>query len=138
MTSRMAVRAISASSYISSASRISITSKGSPAILVSRPTSRSAPSFRYRSYATTSSTPSKPQLNVPSSAGGPQAPLEYCASLVKRLDPDAWLCSYFWPKRERAWFLAWRAFNVCFPSIITIEDSCENDGKADMYSLNYI
>ncbi|WWC65335.1 uncharacterized protein I303_107953 [Kwoniella dejecticola CBS 10117] len=45
-------------------------------------------------------------------AGGPQAPLEYCSALVKRLDPEAWLCSYFWPKRERGWFLAYRAFNL--------------------------
>ncbi|KAK4688755.1 NADH dehydrogenase [ubiquinone] 1 alpha subcomplex assembly factor 6, partial [Tremellales sp. Uapishka_1] len=46
------------------------------------------------------------------STGGPQAPLEYCSSLVRRLDPDAWLCSYFWPKKERSWWLAWRAFNL--------------------------
>lgn len=30
------------------------------------------------------------------------------------MDPEAWLCSYFWPKRERAWWLAWRAFNVSY------------------------
>ncbi|KAL7422940.1 hypothetical protein Q5752_002238 [Cryptotrichosporon argae] len=53
----------------------------------------------------------KPSLNVPAS-GGPQAPDEYCAALVRRLDPEAWLCSYFWPRRERAWWLAWRAFNL--------------------------
>jgi len=46
------------------------------------------------------------------SAGGPQDPLAYCSSLVQRLDPEAYLTSYFWGKRERAWFLAWRAFNV--------------------------
>ncbi|KAI9633401.1 isoprenoid synthase domain-containing protein [Dioszegia hungarica] len=77
----------------------------------SRPQAR-CPISASRTYASTSSVGSKPQLNVPTSAGGPQAPLEYCSSLVQRLDPEAWLCSYFWPKRERAWFLAWRAFNL--------------------------
>ncbi|WRT70852.1 uncharacterized protein IL334_007851 [Kwoniella shivajii] len=69
-----------------------------------------------RNYATTSTSTSastsRTSLNVPSTAGGPQAPLEYCSSLVQRLDPEAWLCSYFWPKRERSWYLAWRAFNL--------------------------
>lgn len=63
-----------------------------------------------RHYASSSS--AKPSLNIPSTSGGPQAPQDYCASLVKRLDPEAWLCSYFWPRRERNWWLAWRAFNV--------------------------
>ena len=59
-----------------------------------------------------SSSPTKPSLNVGSASGGPQDPLAYCSSLVQRLDPEAWLTSYFWKGRERAWFLAWRAFNV--------------------------
>ncbi|OCF35922.1 hypothetical protein I316_02417 [Kwoniella heveanensis BCC8398] len=81
-------------------------------------------SISTRTYASTSSSsstpgpssgpasPSKATRAPPSSAGGPQAPLEYCSSLVQRLDPEAWLTSYFWPKRERSWFLAWRAFNL--------------------------
>ncbi|ORX40804.1 Squalene/phytoene synthase-domain-containing protein [Kockovaella imperatae] len=56
--------------------------------------------------------PAKPSLNVQVASGGPQAPSEYCASLVRKLDPEAWLCSYFWPRRERSWWLAWRAFNI--------------------------
>ncbi|WVW80589.1 hypothetical protein I302_102575 [Kwoniella bestiolae CBS 10118] len=63
-----------------------------------------------RTYATSQT--SKTSLNIPSTQGGPQAPLEYCSSLVQRLDPEAWLCSYFWPGRERSWYLAWRAFNL--------------------------
>jgi len=59
-----------------------------------------------------SRSPTKPSLNVASASGGPQDPLAYCSSLVQRLDPEAWLTSYFWKGRERAWFLAWRAFNV--------------------------
>lgn len=58
------------------------------------------------------STSSKPSLNVPTTSGGPQDPLAYCSSLVQRLDPESWLCSYFWPRREKAWYLAWRAFNA--------------------------
>ncbi|WVQ86234.1 hypothetical protein IAT38_008402 [Cryptococcus sp. DSM 104549] len=71
-----------------------------------------------RAYASTpspASTPKpaqKPALNTATASGGPQAPLEYCSSLVQRLDPEAWLCSYFWPRKERAWWLAWRAFNL--------------------------
>ena len=63
---------------------------------------------------------SKPPLNVSVSSGGPQAPAEYCADLVKRLDPDAWLTSYFWPRREREWYLAWRAFNVSHPPTLEL------------------
>lgn len=33
------------------------------------------------------------------------------------MDPEAWLCSYFWPRREKAWWLAWRAFNLELHSI---------------------
>lgn len=51
-------------------------------------------------------------LNVPTTQGGPSEAAAYCASLVQRLDPDAWLQSYFWPRREKAWWLAIRAFNV--------------------------
>lgn len=51
-------------------------------------------------------------LNVPTTQGGPSDAAAYCASLVQRLDPDAWLQSYFWPRREKAWWLAIRAFNV--------------------------
>lgn len=51
-------------------------------------------------------------LNVPTTQGGPSDADAYCASLVQRLDPDAWLQSYFWPRREKAWWLAIRAFNV--------------------------
>ncbi|KAK1923187.1 isoprenoid synthase domain-containing protein [Papiliotrema laurentii] len=64
----------------------------------------------FRTYSTSS--PAKPSLNVHAASGGPTAPAEYCASLVKKLDRDAWLTSYFWPKRERDWYLAWRAFNL--------------------------
>ncbi|OCF78972.1 hypothetical protein I204_00916 [Kwoniella mangroviensis CBS 8886] len=64
-----------------------------------------------RTYAT-SKPSSSASLNIPSTQGGPQAPLEYCSSLVQRLDPEAWLCSYFWPRRERSWYLAYRAFNL--------------------------
>jgi hypothetical protein len=67
---------------------------------------------------------SKPALNIPTT-GGPQAPLEYCSSLVQRLDPEAWLCSYFWPRRERAWWLAWRAFNVCR----SCSPRCDREGR---------
>ncbi|WWD20847.1 hypothetical protein CI109_105324 [Kwoniella shandongensis] len=83
-----------------------------------------APSLA-RSYASSPYQPpppptsAKPSLNIPSSSGGPQAPLEYCSSLVQRLDPEAWLCSYFWPKRERSWWLAYRAFNLELHSIST-------------------
>lgn len=56
-------------------------------------------------------TPGAP-INSPVSAGGPGENAAYCASLVRRLDPDAWLTSYFWPRREREWWLAIRAFNV--------------------------
>lgn len=63
--------------------------------------------------ASSRSSPTKPSLNVGSASGGPQDPLAYCSSLVQRLDPEAWLTSYFWKGRERAWYLAWRAFNVC-------------------------
>ncbi|BEJ11642.1 hypothetical protein CspHIS471_0201020 [Cutaneotrichosporon sp. HIS471] len=56
-------------------------------------------------------TPGAP-LNSPVAAGGPGENAAYCASLVQRLDPDAWLTSYFWPKRERDWWLAIRAFNL--------------------------
>ena len=72
--------------------------------------------FTSRSYAT--QTPAGPSAtggtatSSPAASGGPQAPAQYCASLVQRLDPDAWLTSYFWPSREKEWFLAWRAFNV--------------------------
>ncbi|WVF67886.1 hypothetical protein IAT40_002647 [Kwoniella sp. CBS 6097] len=74
-----------------------------------------------RTYASTSSSSTSsssssaspsPKSHVSPSSGGPQAPLEYCSSLVQRLDPEAWLTSYFWPRRERSWFLAWRAFNL--------------------------
>lgn len=64
--------------------------------------------------ASSRSSPTKPSLNVGSASGGPQDPLAYCSSLVQRLDPEAWLTSYFWKGRERAWYLAWRAFNVGF------------------------
>ncbi|WVR08720.1 hypothetical protein IAU60_005778 [Kwoniella sp. DSM 27419] len=63
----------------------------------------------FASSSRSSSTPPPPSIQT---AGGPQAPLQYCSALVQRLDPEAWLCSYFWPARERSWFLAWRAFNL--------------------------
>jgi NADH dehydrogenase [ubiquinone] 1 alpha subcomplex assembly factor 6 len=53
-----------------------------------------------------------PNLNQAVSSGGPESPTEYCAALVRKLDPEAWLCSYFWPKDARAAWLGWRAFNV--------------------------
>ncbi|KAL1412446.1 hypothetical protein Q8F55_000191 [Vanrija albida] len=56
-------------------------------------------------------TPGTP-LNTPTTSGGPQESAAYCASLVQKLDPDAWLCSYFWPRREKEWWLAIRAFNL--------------------------
>ncbi len=62
-----------------------------------------------RRYATS---PGQLPINKSDTAGGPQAATEYCAALVKKLDPEAWLCSYFWPRREREWWLGWRAFNV--------------------------
>lgn len=57
-------------------------------------------------------TSTRRSTSAATSAGGPQDPLAYCSSLVRRLDPEAYLTSYFWGRRERAWFLAWRAFNV--------------------------
>ena len=53
-----------------------------------------------------------PNLNQSVPSGGPESPAEYCAALVKKLDPEAWLCSYFWPKDVRSAWLGWRAFNV--------------------------
>ena len=78
----------------------------------------SAPrSIRVGAARNFASGPSSNPSSTPASSGGPQAPAEYCASLVQRLDPEAWLTSYFWPRREREWFMAWRAFNVsCFAS----------------------
>ena len=73
--------------------------------------------------ASSRSSPTKPSLNVGSASGGPQDPLAYCSSLVQRLDPEAWLTSYFWKGRERAWYLAWRAFNVCLISSHSIAHS---------------
>ena len=94
----------------------------------------------FRTYSTSS--PAKPSLNVHAASGGPTAPAEYCASLVKKLDRDAWLTSYFWPKRERDWYLAWRAFNVCHPSPSSVflyrarsQDSGENEQTRDMRRL---
>ena len=79
----------------------------------------SSSSTSVRHYAS----PAKPHLNVHTASGGPQAPADYCASLVRRLDPEAWLCSYFWPQKERAWWLAWRAFNVgIHPTICVIRN----------------
>jgi hypothetical protein len=72
--------------------------------------------LRNASSQNRSTSPTKPSLNVASASGGPQDPLAYCSSLVQRLDPEAWLTSYFWKGRERSWFLAWRAFNVCLVS----------------------
>lgn len=78
------------------------------ALRTSRPLARVS-----RSYATVT-----PIANAtPSSSGGPQAPADYCASLVKRLDPEAWLTSYFWSRREKEWFLAWRAYNVSYDDL---------------------
>lgn len=102
-----------------SLARISFGSARPPSDITSRSIKRARPSRHYSSTRHSSAAPASAPTPFPSSskgptpsAGGPQAPLEYCASLVQRLDPEAWLCSYFWPKRERAWFLAWRAFNV--------------------------
>ncbi|ORY28050.1 Squalene/phytoene synthase-domain-containing protein [Naematelia encephala] len=64
-----------------------------------------------RQYANGTSPP-KPALNTATTSGGPTDPLAYCSSLVQRFDHEAYLTSYFWPRRERAWFLAWRAFNI--------------------------
>lgn len=94
-----------------------------------RATANPIRSFRHlaritRSYAT--NTPSGPSAtggtatSSPAASGGPQAPAQYCASLVQRLDPDAWLTSYFWPRREKEWFLAWRAFNLELHLITTL------------------
>lgn len=63
-------------------------------------------------------TPGAP-LNLPSTAGGPAASAQYCANLVQRLDPDAWLTSYFWPRREREWWFAIRAFNLELHQVTT-------------------
>ncbi|ODN92083.1 hypothetical protein L198_05755 [Cryptococcus wingfieldii CBS 7118] len=87
-----------------------------PAIsrILSRPSAISVRSFASQP------TPSPLNSNTAASPpGGPQAPLEYCSALVKKLDPEAWLCSYFWPGKERAWWLAWRAFNLELHSITT-------------------
>lgn len=69
---------------------------------------RAAATAAGRTHRSSTGTP----LNSPVGAGGPGQNTAYCASLVQRLDPDAWLTSYFWPKREREWWLAIRAFNV--------------------------
>lgn len=93
--------------------------------------------IRNASSRSQSPSPTKPSLNVGSASGGPQDPLAYCSSLVQRLDPEAWLTSYFWKGRERAWFLAWRAFNVCPQlTILTITfgdhaimEGCDHSGS---------
>ncbi|WWC72723.1 uncharacterized protein I206_106687 [Kwoniella pini CBS 10737] len=79
---------------------------------ISHRTYASSSSSLSSTSSSSSSSSSSTNLQIPSTQGGPQAPLEYCSSLVQRLDPEAWLCSYFWPKRERSWFLAYRAFNI--------------------------
>ncbi|RXK41063.1 hypothetical protein M231_01694 [Tremella mesenterica] len=69
----------------------------------------------YRSYCRPSVNPItriNPRRNNSTSTDNLQEPLSYCKNLVQRLDPEAWLCSYFWPEQERKWFLAWRAFNL--------------------------
>ncbi|WVN89084.1 uncharacterized protein L203_104300 [Cryptococcus depauperatus CBS 7841] len=83
-----------------------------PVLNLYRPTAR-LPIICSKTFASSSSSTSNTRV----SSAGPQAPLEYCSSLVKRLDPEAWLCSYFWPQRERSWWLAWRAFNLELHSI---------------------
>lgn len=81
---------------------------------------RAAATASGRTHRTSTGVP----LNAPTAAGGPGQNAAYCASLVQRLDPDAWLTSYFWPKREREWWLAIRAFNVSFPA----PRACERRG----------
>jgi hypothetical protein len=91
-----------------------------PALLAapSRPSSSQFSTSTHSSNAISATGPSRQRPSTSTSnaatpsAGGPQDPLAYCSSLVQRLDPEAYLTSYFWGKRERAWFLAWRAFNV--------------------------
>ncbi|ADV25501.1 hypothetical protein I315_04610 [Cryptococcus gattii Ru294] len=88
-----------------------------PVLLLSyRPIQRLRPAGCMRTYASNSNPAA---TSAPTISGGPQAPLEYCSSLVQKMDPEAWLCSYFWPKREKAWWLAWRAFNLELHSIST-------------------
>ncbi|TXT06214.1 uncharacterized protein COLE_05545 [Cutaneotrichosporon oleaginosum] len=74
-------------------------------------------------------TPGAP-LNAPVGAGGPGDNAAYCASLVQRLDPDAWLTSYFWPRREREWWLAMRAFN---PAIAAMRFQFWRDALAAVF-----
>lgn len=95
-------------SFLTSSSIASSSRSALRCLVQPRPTTMTS---QLRSLSTRS--PTKPSLNMASASGGPQDPLAYCSSLVQRLDPEAWLTSYFWKGRERAWFLAWRAFNVC-------------------------
>lgn len=46
------------------------------------------------------------------SVGGTSDPASYCSDFVKKYDPEAWLCHFFWPKDVRDLWLGWRAFNV--------------------------
>jgi hypothetical protein len=63
--------------------------------------SRSA-SLPHRHYVTASK----------ASVGGTSDPAAYCSDFVKKYDPEAWLCHFFWPKDVRDLWLGWRAFNV--------------------------
>ncbi|TXT05960.1 hypothetical protein VHUM_03721 [Vanrija humicola] len=75
-------------------------------------------------------TPGTP-LNAPTTSGGPHESAAYCASLVQKLDPDAWLCSYFWPRREKEWWLAIRAFN---PAIAAMRFQFWRDALSAIFS----
>lgn len=52
------------------------------------------------------------------SAGGTSDPAAYCSDFVKKYDPEAWLCHFFWPKDVRDLWLGWRAFNVSRQGIV--------------------
>jgi hypothetical protein len=95
--------------------KTSSSSRVAPLRQLVRPPQACSVPFRRCLARTYLTSPTKPSANTHITSGGPQAPAEYCSSLVQRLDPEAWLCSYFWPRRERAWSLAWRAFNVSLP-----------------------
>ncbi|GHJ86541.1 hypothetical protein NliqN6_2943 [Naganishia liquefaciens] len=56
----------------------------------------------HRHYATASK----------ASVGGTSDPGSYCSDFVKKYDPEAWLCHFFWPKDVRDLWLGWRAFNL--------------------------